>query len=204
MTEDTSNLTLEQKVDLLMAERDKLQRLLDQRDIRDVIARYSRAAERADVDLFKSCFHPDAIDHHPPYFEGTIEDFCREAFEKTAQAIAERSQYFLDTISIEFDGDTAYTETHGLSPKLLHERSYNGNRIMQWGGIRYLHRFEKRDGVWKISEVWFIPEWSMYHDVQPQTVPIGIFTPPTENSMKPFPSLRNKEDLSYTFGRTTK
>ena len=45
----------------------KLQALVDKDEIRDVMYRYCRAADRCDAALFKSCYWPDARDNHGFY-----------------------------------------------------------------------------------------------------------------------------------------
>jgi SnoaL-like domain len=47
----------------------RVSQLTAERDIRDVLDRYARAADRCDVALMKSCYHRDAIDDHG-FFSG--------------------------------------------------------------------------------------------------------------------------------------
>ncbi len=53
----------------------KLQALVDKDEIRDVMYRYSRAVDRCDLALLKSCDWPDARDHHG-FFVGNAHDFA--------------------------------------------------------------------------------------------------------------------------------
>ena len=46
---------------------DKLQRLIDKDEIRDLISRYARGVDRADWDLVRDTYHPDATDDHGDY-----------------------------------------------------------------------------------------------------------------------------------------
>ena len=43
--------------------------------IRDVLYRYARGADRCDLELFKSCYHPDATDCHW-FYNGNADDFA--------------------------------------------------------------------------------------------------------------------------------
>ena len=43
---------------------DRLQRMLDHSEIRDVLARYARGIDRADGELLKTCYYADAIEEH--------------------------------------------------------------------------------------------------------------------------------------------
>src|SRR5438128_5339724 len=44
----------------------KLRDLIDKAEIREVIERYCRAFDRADADLLRTVYHPDAIDSRFP------------------------------------------------------------------------------------------------------------------------------------------
>ena len=52
-----------------------LQPLLDRQQIEDVLTRYSRAVDRADIDLLKTCYHDDATEDHAGVFTGTARDY---------------------------------------------------------------------------------------------------------------------------------
>jgi ketosteroid isomerase-like protein len=183
-----SHLSLEEKVQLLM----------DERDIKNVIDRYSRAASRGDLELFKSCYHEDAFLENGPNFDGPLSDFYKK-FPDLAREVAEVAQYYQTNVLIEIEGDIAHTETMCFSPKILPQRSYNGDKVMRFSGARYLRRFERRNDEWRISRSWFIRDWGYFLTVPPQTTTIGSFPAPADLKNKPFPSLRNQEDLSYKF-----
>ncbi len=51
-----------------------LRRLVDESDIRAVLARYARGIDRFDMDMVRSCYHEDATDAHGHY-NGDIEGF---------------------------------------------------------------------------------------------------------------------------------
>ena len=51
-----------------------MQELLDEREIRDVILRYCRGIDRMEVELVRSCYHPDATDEHGS-FSGGVDEF---------------------------------------------------------------------------------------------------------------------------------
>lgn len=52
----------------------RLQRLLDEAEIREVMCRGARAIDRLDMELLRSCYHPDAVDDHGVYV-GDVEGF---------------------------------------------------------------------------------------------------------------------------------
>ena len=48
-----------------------LQQLHDRQQIEDVLTRYSRAVDRADIELLKGCYHDGATEDHAGVFTGT-------------------------------------------------------------------------------------------------------------------------------------
>ena len=50
--------------------------------IREVLARYARAIDRADGALLKTCYHPDAIEEHGGNFAGNAYDYIDQAIPK--------------------------------------------------------------------------------------------------------------------------
>src|ERR1700678_2230537 len=91
---NTSSLSLEEKIQLLM----------DERDIRNVIDRLSRAASRADLELYKTCFHDDAVIRNGPTFDGKVSDFF-EKFADTDPKVGEAPPPYMTNTSIDFDGN---------------------------------------------------------------------------------------------------
>lgn len=52
-----------------------LRRLRDRQQIEDVLVRYSRAIDRADIELLRSCYHEDATEDHGGVFKGRAQDY---------------------------------------------------------------------------------------------------------------------------------
>jgi len=125
----------------------ELQLLRDREAIRDVLYRYCRAADRLDVELLKSCYHPDAYDTHW-FFNGNAHDFADYVIgEVLPDALG--SEHAISNPLIEIDGDRAFCESRVT---VLHRLAL-GNRAEQLDQIwhcRYLDVFERRDGEWKI------------------------------------------------------
>ncbi|MDW5598536.1 nuclear transport factor 2 family protein [Conexibacter stalactiti] len=130
----------------------KLRELVDKQEIREVVLLYARAQERRDGALFASVFHPDAIYEHyemPPYLiDGDLDGFV--AFVEKAWAaspLKSKGLHVPDTLT-EVDGDEAFAESHALS---LNPVDQEGVRHDYLRTLRFLDRFERRDGVWKIA-----------------------------------------------------
>lgn len=140
---------MEATIDSALLER--LQWLLDRQDIQDCILRYTRGMDRLDKDLLLSAYHPDALDHHG-LFLGNPQEFW-DYHRKWHLDYNEGHHHSVSNINIEIDGDIAHTETYWLF------ESINRDASITLHGGRYLDRFEKRHGEWKIAARACIVEW---------------------------------------------
>ncbi len=136
-------------------------------EIQQALLRYCRGVDRGDRELIKSAYHPDGIDDHGPMFKGPgveFADFIVNELDKSS-AIC---HHFITNTFIELDGDTARVETYCFS--------FN-SKFDPEGGVdivpnRYLDRFERRDGAWKIAHRKVVIDWS-YSTV----LPLGTWAP---------------------------
>jgi hypothetical protein len=155
-----------------------LEELSDREEIRQVIYRWFRGADRLDEKLLRSAFWEDgefeggpnsgpARDFIPPMF--LADGRLRRNFEVT-------NHYMLNMI-IEWHGDHAITETYGIAyhriapnraaiEAVIGEAKFaelGGDASRSWEfviGIRYLDRLEKREGAWKIARKKLIVDWN--------------------------------------------
>jgi ketosteroid isomerase-like protein len=131
-----------------MSESDpRLQQLLDESEIRQVLARYGRAIDAMDFDLLRSCYHPDAIDEHGVY-DGDVDGFIDLLRERLPNDIG--TNHFIGASLIELDGDTAWVETHALGH---HRFAATDDEPLRdrYFFLRYADRFERREGEWRIA-----------------------------------------------------
>src|ERR671913_2394475 len=113
--------------------------------IRDVLYLYARGADRADAELFKSCYHPDAIDCHW-FWNGNAHEFADWVMPLLRQL--PNSQHSITNPVIELDGDRAFVESQWY---VLHRVPLDEERFVdQQVEGRYLDVFERRGGAWKI------------------------------------------------------
>ncbi|KAK5219255.1 hypothetical protein LTR72_008437 [Exophiala xenobiotica] len=172
-----------------MADQQKrLQVLLDKQDIYELVCRYCRGVDRMDKELTMSCFWPGAIDIHLGKFgnlhTGTAQDFFDQEWEGFKEFTA--SQHYICNHLCEVDGDKAFAETYQFSfywKKPGDEPTRNAQN-----SNRYVDRFEKRNGEWRITHRTFIRNFSL--PIQP----VGF--PTVENG---WPSLsQSRNDLAYS------
>lgn len=132
----------------------ELHALLDKQAIHEVLMRYSRAVDRFDAELLRSTYWPDAWDDHG-LFSGLRDDlvdwvipFMRERFSTVIHSIA--NEY------VELEGDTAFSETYFTG---YYETVQGGHPHTRVSCGRYIDRFEKRGGEWRVARRTVVNDW---------------------------------------------
>jgi hypothetical protein len=141
---------------------DALTKLIYKSEITDVLLRYARNVDRREWDAVRKSYHDGATDHHGD-FRGNADDFI--AWVSNNHKNLPKSTHFLGNILIEFASDTeALAETYYLGMLELsatseeHRRRLLNGRDTTAESIeidvlgRYLDRFERRDGQWRVVE----------------------------------------------------
>lgn len=123
-------------------------------EITDVLYRASRAVDRADVELLRTCFHPGARDYRGAA-NGPSENVCKVLTQWAPTA----TQHVTTNILIERDGDTARVESYVTAFHFIAEAN-DGSGQDELLRARYMDRFEKRGGNWKIAERVTVWDWS--------------------------------------------
>ena len=138
-----------------MVSADAVQELLDREAIRTVLGRYCRAVDRGDAELMRTVYWPDATEWHGS-FVGLSMDFVDLA------VLAEGYEslwHSLGTINIDLQGSTAYSEAYFSSRCVPIGRS-NGARSLRLHEGRYIDRFEKREGEWRVADRKIVSEFT--------------------------------------------
>lgn len=135
-----------------ITDHDALRILLDRQAIWDCVLRYTRGVDRLDESLIRSAFWEDAHDSHGQVNGGT-DDFLD--YWLPTQPEREAAQHFVTNHTVELDGDDgADTETYFISTA----KKVGSDRLEMVGG-RYMDRFEKRDGEWRIKTRLVVLDW---------------------------------------------
>jgi ketosteroid isomerase-like protein len=142
-------------MDMPLDDAQALRRLTDERQIRDAICRYARGVDRGDWELVRSAYHPDAYDEHGDY-KGGIDGFIAWLDERFAGV--DNSMHFLGQSLVEFGGaDVALVETYFVSRRLTAPKPGDptsagvGDALAREAWGRYVDRFERRAGAWKVA-----------------------------------------------------
>ena len=143
-----------------------VQALVDRSAIEDVILRYCRGIDRMDRACVRACYHPDATDDHGS-FKGGVEGFLDWVFRLLDKYT--NTMHFVGNVLIEIEGDVAAAETYGIAFHRSEDPAPHLNLIT---GFRYLDRFERREGQWRIAARTAVTEWARVDD------PAGRFDVP--------------------------
>jgi Ketosteroid isomerase homolog len=159
-----------------MMTNDAVQELLDKQALYELCVRLCRAVDRADVELFLSCYHDDAFDDHGT-FRGNPVDFAEFMQQGTLNPEIQVGpvQHSLTNAIFDVQGDVAYGESYCDVRRTLAD----GTIRRDIG--RYVDRYERRNGEWRIVHRRVLSE-SPAHGYETSDF---------------IPSRRNRDDISY-------
>lgn len=126
---------------------EEMRRLIDEAEIRKVHMRYCRGIDRMDWELIRSCYHPDAIDDHGEYVGGVdgFIDYCKAGCPTFVS-----TTHFTGNQLIEVDGTVAWAETYARAYHRVAGTDGQPDKDLVVN-TRYVDRFEKRAGEWRIA-----------------------------------------------------
>jgi SnoaL-like domain len=151
---------------------DASQHLVDESEIRRVRSLWAFARDQGDWETVASLFHPNAP-VSISWYKGTVEGFVENSRRMFGQGKPEtRSKHWFGNDRLTLNGNRALLETdvevraRDNIDGVLCDFTYEG---------RFLDRFEKHNGAWKIAQ------WTCLYDADrvapavPGTIPPGFF-----------------------------
>lgn len=120
--------------------------LLDKQAITEALGAYARAMDRIDLDLARSVFHPEGTADYGEMFTGTGYEFAD--YIGQAHPLFEMTDHRIGAVTISLDGDRAGSETYAFVT--LRSRHDDGSLSDMVIHGRYVDRWERRDGAWRI------------------------------------------------------
>ena len=132
----------------------RLELLADKLECTELVTRLARGIDRCDADIVRACFHSDATDDHGA-FKGTADEFVNWVM--PVLDTMKRTQHVIGQCLIEAAGDLAAGESYFVAHHTI--AAPDGEVFMIAAG-RYLDRFERRDGTWKISHRHAVYDWN--------------------------------------------
>jgi ketosteroid isomerase-like protein len=156
--------------------------LTELRDHHEIVAclhRYSRSIDRCDVELVESCFHADAV-QDTGFYVGSPRGWAEMVNEfHLGEALCQ--QHHVTNHVVDLDGDVAHVESYYLATV----REKQGTT--KFAGGRWIDRFERRDGQWRIAVRVSTTETIVDVETADMTTADRRFVPWT----------RDRHDLSY-------
>lgn len=132
-----------------------LDELADRQAIRDLLASYCRGVDRLDLDLVRSCYARDGVDHHTG-FSGPADDYV--AWLGRGLPLLDGTQHVLGTHLCEVYGEVALSETSGTA---AHWGTPADEPALNFTtGFRYVDRLVRENGRWVIAERYAVREWT--------------------------------------------
>lgn len=143
--------------------------LTDRQEISDTLQRYIRGIDRHDKELARSAFWPDArINLGSPMGREKYVDH-----EESALAGYAAHQHHITGQTVDIEGNTAHVESYVFFIAVPRNQSRDaagpaspGRALVseetQLGSGRYIERWEKRDGEWRILVREYVHEMNVY------------------------------------------
>ena len=131
-----------------------LDEMLSWHAIYRLLCDYMRAQDRLLPDLHRSVFHADATTDYGS-FKGS-----GDAFVDFAQAVLQphaANHHMIGQVSIDFEGDTAFGEVYFQAFHRV--AGADGAPLDFWVSGRYIDRYERREGAWKIAHRSELVDW---------------------------------------------
>jgi hypothetical protein len=146
--------------------------MVERQAIFDVVLRYCRGIDRLDMELVRSCYHSDGIDHHSG-FEGVRDDYIVWVEGQLRRLVS--TMHLVGNHTVRISGDIAASETYGTA---FHLADVNENGMGSFTtGFRWVDRFERRDSNWRLAERFALREWTRLEPDQrpgdPKEGPVG-------------------------------
>jgi ketosteroid isomerase-like protein len=155
--------------------------MLAKQEIREALMRYARGVDRGDAELICSAYHPDAVDEHgvADYTGVTV----GPAIVELMAGLRVSSHHITNHVITLHADDTAGCESYFT---VWQSHQIDGRDATLHALGRYVDRFEKRDGEWRIAHRIVIVE---HTSVQP----LDAAAPPSA----PGRGSRDRDDPSY-------
>ena len=133
----------------------RLQRLINERDLRRLAELYAQGADRRDKALWSSIFTEDGLIEAPGIrLEG------RANIVAALDAMATRyvaTQHRVHNQVVQIDGDSAHGETYSTADHVPVDAE--PRTVVTWA-IRYQDRWRRADGRWLFSERRLVIDWT--------------------------------------------
>lgn len=131
------------------------EQFLAEAEIKNLQIRYCRSVDRADFELLRACFHPDATTDYG-YFGGSLDEFVAAAEQQLGTFLI--TTHNTGNQLVEVDGDAAWAEHYTVASHRLAADASGPVRDLVTA-VRYIDRAERRGGEWRIAKRTLVLDW---------------------------------------------
>lgn len=186
----------------------KVEELIDREEIRSIILRYFRAADRVDAELGTPTFWEDGQFIGGP-LPGPMKDVLPALYGELLPNAFELTLHYIQNLTVKVDGDRGYAEAYAIGYQLVkgeeaivgavgaeaYARFGEGSdRVEFLAGVRYAIELERRGKEWRMSTMAPIIDWTRVQPYQGIVGDAGLLGAITNRGT------RDRSDQSY-FGR---
>lgn len=164
-----------------------LQEMLDEHALTKLVHAYCRAVDRGDIDSLRDLYHHDAVDAHGAFSTGSVEGFFEQL--TASRPYLRAMQHHITTVNFAVEGNSAEGEIYNIA---VHTLAGKGRDIDLVIGGRYLDKYDKRDGTWKLLERTIVTDWARVSDPSA----MDMSHPITKDTLK---GALDEADPSYQF-----
>ena len=132
----------------------RLDELLSKQEIHERLCDYMRGQDRLDPVLHRSVFWDDATTDYG-IFKGDADGFV--AFAQGALTPHKSNHHMIGQVRIDLEGDVGFGEVYFIA---FHRIERDGEDRDLFVAGRYVDRYERRNGVWKIAFRSELVDWS--------------------------------------------
>jgi hypothetical protein len=134
---------------------ERIDRLASWHAIYDLLCDYMRGQDRLDAALHRSVFHDDATADYGAGYRGDADGFV--AFAQGVLAPHAANHHMIGQVRIDFEGDdTAFGEVYFQA---FHRVMAGEAEADLFVSGRYIDRYERRAGIWKIAHRSELVDW---------------------------------------------
>jgi hypothetical protein len=126
--------------------------------IYDVLCRYCHGVDRCDVKTLRSAYWPDAYETHGT-FNGNAWEFATHVTD-TLRTGSLRTTQMIGNTWIELDPDGEHGRGEIYVVAFIQVNNEDGKILDRTVGGRYLDRYERRHGEWRIIDRMYVLDWN--------------------------------------------
>jgi hypothetical protein len=126
-----------------------LQVLIAKDQIRELAQLYSRGVDRKDIELLKTLYTKDGVDHHGSHFSGSAGDYI-EFLAKSLPYVYAGGHFICNHLVSVIDAHHAEGEVYALAYHYYPDGK--GGTAQDVAGVRYIDQYRHEDGRWLFAK----------------------------------------------------